>query len=143
MVSEHQIRSPGESRDLFVCIDRVERWVPAFAGTARLGWFRPGRVGRPARWETRNDIDEHRFSLRELVLGFQEDAVGIRLRDVIGTGNMMWSSDYPHSESTFPRSRQILAEILAGVSDDEQARIAGGNTARVYHFDMARLAVPV
>ena len=32
----------------------------------------------------------------------------------------MWGSDYPHSESTFPRSRKILAEILAGVPDDEQ-----------------------
>jgi hypothetical protein len=52
---------------------------------------------------------------------------------------MMWGSDYPHSESTFPKSRQILAEILAGVPEDEQAKIAAANTAaantaRVYHF---------
>jgi hypothetical protein len=52
---------------------------------------------------------------------------------------MMWGSDYPHSESTFPQSRKILAEILAGVPDDEQAKIVGGNTARVYNFDAARL----
>jgi predicted TIM-barrel fold metal-dependent hydrolase len=32
---------------------------------------------------------------------------------------MMWGSDYPHSESTFPQSRKILAEILEGVPDDE------------------------
>jgi predicted TIM-barrel fold metal-dependent hydrolase len=59
---------------------------------------------------------------------------------------MMWGSDYPHSEATFPQSR----EILAGLPDDEQAKpapdrdpgIAGGNTARVYNFDVARLAVP-
>jgi len=51
----------------------------------------------------------------------------------------MWGSDYPHSESTFPQSRKILAEILEGVPDDEQAKIAGGNTARVYNFDLARL----
>jgi predicted TIM-barrel fold metal-dependent hydrolase len=74
-----------------------------------------------------------------VVLSFQEDAVGIRLRDVIGVDNMMWGSDYPHSESTFPRSREILAEILAGVPADEQARIAGGTTARVYGFDLTRL----
>ena len=41
----------------------------------------------------------------------------------------------------FPQSRKILAEILAGVPDDEQAKIAGGNTARVYNFDVARLTV--
>jgi len=82
------------------------------------------------------------FFRRNVVLSFQEDAIGIRLRDVIGTGNMMWGSDYPHSESTFPQSRKILTEILAGVPDDEQVKIAGGNTARVYDFDVARLTVP-
>ena len=40
------------------------------------------------------------------------------------------------------QSRKILAEILAGVPDDEQAKIGGGNTARVYNFDVARLTVP-
>jgi len=80
------------------------------------------------------------FFRRNVVLSFQEDAIGIRLRDVIGVDNMMWGSDYPHSESTFPRSRQILSEILAGVPEDEEAKIVGGNTARVYGFDTARLA---
>ena len=75
------------------------------------------------------------------VLSSQEDAIGIRLRDVIGVNNMMWGSDYPHSESTFPQSRKILAEILEGVPDAEQAQIVGLNTARVYDFDMARLTV--
>jgi hypothetical protein len=83
------------------------------------------------------------FFRRNVVLSFQEDAIGIRLRDVIGVDNMMWDnmmwgSDYPHRQSTFPQSRKILAEILAGVPHDEQAKpapdhdagIAGGNTAR-------------
>jgi predicted TIM-barrel fold metal-dependent hydrolase len=80
------------------------------------------------------------FFHENVVLSFQEDAIGIRLRDVIGVDNMMWGSDYPHSESTFPRSRKILADILAGVPDDEQAKIVGANTARVYRFDVPRLA---
>ena len=90
----------------------------------------------------RNDAMPSDFFRNNIFLSFQEDAIGIRLRDVIGVDNMMWGSDYPHSESTFPQSRKILAEILAGVPDDEQARIAGGNTARVYHFDVARLTIP-
>ena len=40
------------------------------------------------------------------------------------------------------QSRKILADILAGVPADEQAKIAGGNTARVYGFDVARSGRP-
>ena len=42
------------------------------------------------------------FFRRNVVLSFQKDAIGIRLCDVIGVDNMMWGTDYPHSESTFP-----------------------------------------
>jgi predicted TIM-barrel fold metal-dependent hydrolase len=90
----------------------------------------------------KDDMRPSDFFHRNVVLSFQEDAIGIRLRDVIGVDNMMWGSDYPHSESTFPRSRQILAQILAGVPQDEQAKIVGGNTARLYRFETARLTSP-
>src|SRR5215467_2306591 len=86
-----------------------------------------------------NGMKPSDFFHRNVVLSFQEDAIGIRLRDVIGVDNMMWGSDYPHSESTFPQSRKILAEILAGVPEAEQAKIVGGNTARVYGFDVAKI----
>ena len=69
---------------------------------------------------------------RNVFLGFQEDALAIKLRDIIGVDQLLWGSDYPHTESTFPRSRQILEEILADCTDEERAKIAGGNAARVY-----------
>ena len=69
---------------------------------------------------------------RNVFLGFQEDALGIRLRDIIGVDSLMWGSDYPHHESTFPRSRQILEEILVECTEEEKAKIAGGNAARIY-----------
>jgi predicted TIM-barrel fold metal-dependent hydrolase len=87
----------------------------------------------------KNGMQPSDFFHTNVVLSFQEDAIGIRLRDVIGVDNMMWGSDYPHSESTFPQSRKILAEILAGVPEAEQARIVGGTTARVYGFDVTKL----
>ena len=70
-----------------------------------------------------------------MFLGFQEDGLGIRLRDVIGVDSLTWGSDYPHHESTFPRSRQILEEILVDCTEKEKAKIAGGNAARVYNLD--------
>jgi predicted TIM-barrel fold metal-dependent hydrolase len=65
---------------------------------------------------------------------FQEDAYGVRLRDVIGVETLLWGSDYPHTESTFPRSQEIVAEILAGVDPSEVRAIVCDNAARLYGF---------
>jgi len=50
----------------------------------------------------KNGMLSSNFFRRNVVLSFQEDAIGIRLRDVIGVDNMMWGSDYPHSSRRFP-----------------------------------------
>ena len=49
---------------------------------------------------------------RNVFVGFQEDSIGIRLRDITGVDNIQWGSDYPHLESTWPRSREILVVCL-------------------------------
>ena len=72
---------------------------------------------------------------RNVFLGFQEDAVGIRLRDIIGVDSLLWGADYPHPESTFPKSREIIEHILADCTEEEKAKIVGGNAGRVYHLD--------
>ena len=64
------------------------------------------------------------FFRPNVVLSFQEDAIGIRLRDVIGVDNMMWGSDHPHSESTFPQSRKILAEIEVSRDAGKAVRVS-------------------
>lgn len=67
-------------------------------------------------------------------MSFQEDQLGIQLRSVIGVDTLMWGSDFPHIESTFPRTREILGEILEGVPEGEQQRIVGGNAALLYRL---------
>ena len=76
------------------------------------------------------------FFRNNCFVSFQEDSVGIRTRDVFGVHTLMWGSDYPHTESTFPRSREILAKILEGVPDDEQTLIVRDNVAKLYGFDL-------
>jgi len=67
--------------------------------------------------------------------GFQEDEIGVRDRHIIGVDNLLWGSDYPHVESTFPRSHQIIEEILVDCTEEEKAKIAGGNAARIYNIN--------
>lgn len=80
------------------------------------------------------------FFHNNVYLSFQEDDIGIRLRDVIGVDSLMWGSDYPHSESTFPKSREILDRILEGVPQEEKNKIVGATTAKLYGFDMERIS---
>ena len=60
--------------------------------------------------------------------------MGIRMRDIIGIDGLQWGADYPHQESTFPKTQEVLAEILVDCTEDEKAKIAGGNAARIYRF---------
>ena len=83
------------------------------------------------------------FFHNNVYISFQEDEIGIRLRDVIGVDKLMWGSDYPHAESTFPKSREILNQILEGVPEDEQAKIVGENVARLYDFELSKVAQPL
>ena len=109
-------------------------WAPHFLD--RLDYNYTQRVqGVSQEWRFKGDSLPSDFFHNNVFLGFQEDALGIRDRDIIGVDNLMWGGDYPHAESTFPRSRQIIEEILADCTEEERAKIAGGNAARVYGFD--------
>jgi predicted TIM-barrel fold metal-dependent hydrolase len=71
---------------------------------------------------------------RNVSLSFQDDVVSVQWRDLIGVENLMWGSDYPHAESTFPFSHDYLHRHLEGVSDDDAAAIAGRNAAKMFGF---------
>ena len=72
------------------------------------------------------------YMRRNVYHGFQEDDIGVRLRDIIGLDRIMWGSDYPHAESTFPESQRILDEVMQGVPQDERDKMVGGNCAELY-----------
>lgn len=95
---------------------------------------------KEASYRFKNDMMPSDFFRQNVYLSFQEDQIGIRLRDVIGVDALMWGSDYPHAEATFPRSMEILDEILEGVNEEERAKIVGLNAARLYDFDLEALA---
>jgi predicted TIM-barrel fold metal-dependent hydrolase len=48
--------------------------------------------------------------------------------------NIMFESDYPHSDSNWPHTRKLLAEHLADVPDDEARKIVELNARTVYNF---------
>ncbi len=68
-------------------------------------------------------------------LTFIEERIALeRLRDLIGVENIMWSTDFPHPVTSWPNSRRIVEEQLAGIPADECELIVGGNAARVWNL---------
>jgi predicted TIM-barrel fold metal-dependent hydrolase len=69
---------------------------------------------------------------RQMYLTFFDDALGLRLRHELGVENIMWSSDYPHPDTTWPHSREVVERQFAGIPEDERALILSGNATRLY-----------
>ena len=111
-------------------------WVPYLVSSMDYTYV---ERNEEASYRFKNNLRPSDFFHSNVYLSFQEDDVGIRLRDIIGVDSMMWGSDYPHSESTFPKSMEILDRILDGVPQDERDKIVGTNVARLYNFDMVRV----
>jgi predicted TIM-barrel fold metal-dependent hydrolase len=62
------------------------------------------------------------------------------LRHEIGLPNIMWGSDYPHPEGSWPFTRQQMIDTFHGLPEDETADMLGGNAARFYGIDTEKLA---
>ena len=74
---------------------------------------------------------------RQVYATFIDDPVGVATRQFIGVDNIMWSSDYPHTISTWPNSREVIARDLNGVAEDEKEKIIRGNAAKLYGFNLS------
>jgi len=61
-------------------------------------------------------------------------------RHEIGLGNILWGTDYPHPEGSWPYTRQQMLDAFHGLPEDEIAAMLGGNAACVYGFDVEKLA---
>ena len=105
-------------------------WLPYWL--QRLDYVYTQKVRRASDHRFKGGAVPSDFFHSNCFVSFQEDGLGIRLRDIIGVETMLWGSDYPHVESTFPKSREILDNILTGCSQDEKHKIVYANAQRIY-----------
>ncbi|NQZ98550.1 MAG: amidohydrolase [Myxococcales bacterium] len=74
------------------------------------------------------------YFARQVFATFMEDPVGLRERHAIGVDNIMWSSDYPHSETTWPNSKKLTDEWMDDIPETERRKILFENAANLYHL---------
>ena len=71
---------------------------------------------------------------RQGYVTFGKDEVGLRNRDITGVDCLMWGSDYPHDEGTFPHSREVIGRTFSELPEEETRKIVGENAAKLYGF---------
>jgi predicted TIM-barrel fold metal-dependent hydrolase len=71
---------------------------------------------------------------RQVYSTFFNDSVGGRVLQWWGADNCMWSSDFPHGDSTWPHSPQLVARDLAGVTAETRRKVVCDNVAKLYGF---------
>jgi predicted TIM-barrel fold metal-dependent hydrolase len=74
---------------------------------------------------------------RQVTVSFQHDRACIMSRSVTGTQSIMFASDYPHAEGTFPHTQDIVGKLFDGIdiTEDEKLDILGRNAARLFQFE--------
>jgi predicted TIM-barrel fold metal-dependent hydrolase len=103
-------------------------WMPYLLERVDYSW------GRHKYWCQINADKLPSELFREHIYGcFISDRSGIEQRHRIGVDNIMFESDYPHSDSNWPHTRKLLAEHLADVPDDEARKIVELNARTLYH----------
>ena len=66
---------------------------------------------------------------------FLIDTVGMDLRHRLNTDQIMWSTDYPHTASNWPNSRQVIDRQFHGLPKDEVRKFLHTNCKNLYGLD--------
>ena len=73
---------------------------------------------------------------RQVTSCFFKDAVGVALLDQVGVDNVVFETDYPHQDSTWPHSREAAAEQFGHLDQAVIDKIARGNAIALLGLDL-------
>ncbi|MBM3946510.1 MAG: amidohydrolase [SAR202 cluster bacterium] len=123
------------------CMEMGTGWVPYFIRVMDRSYV--VRRGDGPRAKTFKDgMAPGDFVRRNVFFSYQDEDLGILTRDIISVDNLMYANDYPHPDCVWPRSRTVLERMYAGAgcTEQEKAKLAGGNAARIFRLEAARPA---
>ena len=119
-----------------VCVEADAGWVPHFmyrmdhAYKRHRFWLPPGQeLSRmPSEYFAEN-----------IYVTFQDDWTAFKHAGDMNWHRLMWANDFPHSDSTWPWSQQMLAEHTTSLTPEQQQAILSSNVADLYRIDLTTL----
>lgn len=114
-----------------------ERYAPRLKTGTGFGLTGMGSVD--AGEFNRGSVDARPSELfRDHVFGcFIDDRHGARSIEEIGVGNVMVECDYPHGDSSWPHTRELLLDQVAHLEPAAQTQVLSGNARRVFGLGAA------
>ena len=126
---------PGRYPDLKIALSEGGiGWVPM--AIDRLDYVTEHSAGSAAveAWEF--DLSPSELLRRNFWFCMLDDPSTLDQRHLIGVDHIMFETDYPHADSTWPGSQDLLRKRLGDLPFAEASMIAGGNAARLYRHPL-------
>lgn len=103
-------------------------WIPYFIERADDTW----RTHQWAQGEKRIPKPPSHYYKRHVYSCFFKDTVGIDLLDRIGEDNVLFETDYPHQDGTFPNTLAIAEELFGHLEQETIDKIARDNAIKLF-----------
>jgi len=115
-----------------VCVEADAGWVPHFMYRMDHAWKRH-RNWLPAGVTPLTRLPSEYFA-ENIYVTFQDDWVAFRCVEMMNWRRLMWANDFPHSDSTWPWSQEMLREHAGGLTEEQRRAILGENVAALYRI---------
>lgn len=114
-----------------VSVENEVGWMPFWLGQCDKA-FRRHRHATPLPI----DRPPSEYFKRQVYATFFNDHVGGRLFSWWGADNCMWSNDYPHQNSTWPNSRDVIARDMGHLPAADRMKLLNSNVTRLYNLKL-------
>jgi len=111
-----------------VCVEADAGWAPHYM-------YRMDHAYKRHRfWHKAMELERmpSEYFRENVYLTFQDDYVAFRCADMINYKRLMWASDFPHSDSTWPWSQDVIAEHTQGLRPEQVSAILHENVRELY-----------
>lgn len=112
----------------FVLAEFNAGWIAHWLDKVQQGWARE-YARDPSSLPPLDVLDIWK---QQFYATIEDDIAALRTRDMIGEDTLLWGSDYPHTDSTWPCSTQVLDEMFENYSAATRDKITRTNVAKLY-----------